>query len=172
MIQFLTIAIVFCFVTPTSNRVSTMNDFQSYIVRSTSTLYAMYTIGTRAWARYLSTSRRQRAASNGSLNWIIVSVNVDIHHKSYAYTVSERDGGNARPAQEVAARSQKRRAFIFCRVCHGPRRDWTLSFFLLFVNLYKISSYNLQISRPTPFQFNYLKLSRQIFPGLFVLSLM
>lgn len=129
MIQFLTIAIVFCFVTPTSNRVSTMNDFQSYIVRSTSTLYAMYTIGTRAWARYLLTSRRQRAASNGSLNWIIVSVNVDIHHKSYAYTVSERDGGNARLAQEIAARSQKRRAFIFCRVCHGPRYDWTLSFF-------------------------------------------
>lgn len=31
MIQFYTIAIIFCFVTPTSNRVSTMNDFQSYI---------------------------------------------------------------------------------------------------------------------------------------------
>lgn len=138
-IQFLTIAIVFCFVTPTSNRISTMNDFQSCILRSTSTSYAMYTIGTRAWARYLSTSRRQRVASNGSLNWIIVSVNVDIHHKSYAYTVSERDEGNTRPAQEVAARLQKRRAFIFCCICHRPRRDGPLSFFLFFVNLSRMS---------------------------------
>ncbi|KYM83645.1 hypothetical protein ALC53_06047 [Atta colombica] len=40
-------------------------------------------------------------------------VNVDIHHKSI-HTVSDRDEENTHPAQGVAARSQKRRAFIFC----------------------------------------------------------
>lgn len=61
-------------------------------------------------------------ANNGSLNWIIVSVNVDIYHKS-THAVSERDEENTHPAQGVAARSQKHRAFIFCRVCHEPRHD-------------------------------------------------
>ncbi|KYN43873.1 hypothetical protein ALC56_01744 [Trachymyrmex septentrionalis] len=40
-------------------------------------------------------------------------VNVDIHHKSI-HMVSDRDEENTHPAQGVAARSQKRRAFIFC----------------------------------------------------------
>ncbi|KYN08758.1 hypothetical protein ALC62_00214, partial [Cyphomyrmex costatus] len=46
-------------------------------------------------------------------------VNVDIHHKS-THTVSDRDEENTHPAQGVAARSQKRRAFIFCRVSLEP----------------------------------------------------
>ncbi|EGI68465.1 hypothetical protein G5I_02898 [Acromyrmex echinatior] len=42
-------------------------------------------------------------------------INVDIHHKSI-HTVSDQDEENTHPAQGVAARSQKRRAFIFCRL--------------------------------------------------------
>ncbi|KYQ52196.1 hypothetical protein ALC60_08811 [Trachymyrmex zeteki] len=49
----------------------------------------------------------------GKVKFIVVSLNVDIHHKS-THTVSDRDEENTHPAQGVAARSQKRRAFIFC----------------------------------------------------------
>ncbi|TGZ47776.1 hypothetical protein DBV15_12020 [Temnothorax longispinosus] len=78
------------------------------------------TLGTLLTKGLLTLNPIMNVISGNNMESTLVSVrprpvNVDIHHKS-THTVSERDEENTHPAQGVAARSQKRRAFIFCRL--------------------------------------------------------
>lgn len=119
------------FLTPTSRRISTTNDFQSRIVRSTPALCIQSVHNRHARTRAeVYTCRPRETPGEPRVTVVLIELLFQLMSAFIMRRTACRSGikKNTRPAQGAAARSQKRRAFIFCRVHHESRHDLRFSF--------------------------------------------